>query len=101
MNQPIIYQIRINEPLDDQWIAWFAPLVIQNEPKDEATLTGLVCNQAELFGLLTLIGTAVMAGVAALSTQPVGRTSAAAGSVSDQRLFCCQVELIPVRNSLF
>jgi hypothetical protein len=52
MSQPIIYQIRIKEQLDDQWAEWFAPLVIQNEPNGEASLTGPVRDQAELFGLL-------------------------------------------------
>ncbi len=34
-----------------QWSEWFGPLVIKNE----ATLTGLVGDQAELFGLLTKV----------------------------------------------
>ena len=52
MNKPIIYQIRIQEQLDDQWVEWFSPLVIRNEPTGDATLTGPVRDQAELYGIL-------------------------------------------------
>jgi len=47
-----IYQIRIKEQLADTWADWFDPLVIQHEANGEATLTGPVRDQAELFGLL-------------------------------------------------
>lgn len=52
MNKPIIYQIRIQEHLDDQWVEWFSPLVISNEPSGDATLTGPVRDQAELYSIL-------------------------------------------------
>ncbi|MEZ4869312.1 MAG: hypothetical protein R3C14_48770 [Caldilineaceae bacterium] len=52
MNRPTLYQIRIKEQLDEQWAEWFLPLVIHNEPTGDATLTGPIQDQAELFGLL-------------------------------------------------
>ena len=56
MSKPIVYQIRIQEQLDDQWADWFSPLVIHHEPNGETTLAGLVRDQAELLGLLLKIG---------------------------------------------
>lgn len=55
MSKPLVYQIRIQEQLDDQWVEWFAPLVIQHKANGETTLTGPVRDQAELFGLLLKI----------------------------------------------
>jgi hypothetical protein len=52
MCKSIVYQIRIQEQLDDQWAEWFDPLVIQHRASGETTLTGPVRDQAELFGLL-------------------------------------------------
>ena len=55
MKTPTIYQIRVKDHLGDEWAEWFAPLVIVNEPNGEATLTGPVRDQAELYGLLVKI----------------------------------------------
>jgi hypothetical protein len=52
MNNPIIYQIRVNNHLGDEWAATFSPLVIDNEPGGQATLTGPVRDQAQLVGIL-------------------------------------------------
>jgi hypothetical protein len=52
MSKPIIYQIRIQEQLDEQWAEWFFPLAIHYEVTGDATLTGPVRDQAELMGLL-------------------------------------------------
>jgi hypothetical protein len=38
--------------LGDTLHEWFAPLQIANEPSGEATLTGPMRDQAELYGLL-------------------------------------------------
>jgi len=38
--------------LDPTLTAWFAPFSVGNEPNGEATLTGAVRDQAELYGLL-------------------------------------------------
>lgn len=50
--QPISYQIRVKGHFDNILAEWFAPLVIDNEPNGEATLTGTLRDQAELFGIL-------------------------------------------------
>lgn len=52
MSERLVYQIRINSHLDETWVAWFLPLEVVNEENGEATLTGIVRDQAELHGLL-------------------------------------------------
>lgn len=52
MSKPIVYQIRIQEQLDEQWAEWFSPLLIHNEPTGDTTLSGPIRDQAELLGLL-------------------------------------------------
>ena len=55
MSEQLVYQIRINNHLDESWVDWFSQLVIVNESNGEATLTGVVRDQAELHGLLNRI----------------------------------------------
>ena len=55
MSEPLVYQIRIKNHLDETWIDWFFPLVVVNDANGEATLTGEVRDQAELHGLLNRI----------------------------------------------
>jgi hypothetical protein len=49
---PISYQIRVQGHLDNTLAEWFGPLNVGNEPNGEATLTGPVRDQAELYGIL-------------------------------------------------
>lgn len=49
---PIPYQIRVQGHFDDSLVDWFAPLQVVNEPNGEATLTGPIRDQAELYGVL-------------------------------------------------
>ena len=49
---PNHYQIRVKGHFDQSLIDWFAPLQIVNEPQGEATLTGPIRDQAELYGIL-------------------------------------------------
>lgn len=51
----MVYQIRIQGHLDVTWINWFSPLVVVNETNGEATLTGVVRDQAELHGQLNKV----------------------------------------------
>ena len=51
-SQPMIYQIRIECHLDDQWAGWFGDLTITLEENGDTLLTGPVVDQAALFGLL-------------------------------------------------
>ena len=50
--QPFTYQIRVQGHLGDTLREWFAPLHVSNEPSGEATLTGPLRDQAELYGVL-------------------------------------------------
>jgi hypothetical protein len=52
MKTPNRYQIQVQGHLDNALADWFAPLLIANEPDGEATLTGPVRDQAELYGIL-------------------------------------------------
>jgi len=51
-NQPMIYQIRIECQLDDQWAGRFEGMTITPEENGNMLLTGPVVDQAALFGLL-------------------------------------------------
>jgi hypothetical protein len=51
-DQPVIYQIRIQGHLGHQWTDWFEGLTIILEDNGETLLTGLVVDQAALYGLL-------------------------------------------------
>ena len=52
MKTPIRYQLRVQGHFDAALSEWFAPLQVVNEPSGDATLTGPVRDQAELFGIL-------------------------------------------------
>ena len=51
-DQPMVYQIRIKGHLGREWTDWFEGLTIALEDNGETLLTGLVVDQAALFGLL-------------------------------------------------
>ena len=55
MDTPFVYEIRVEGHLSDRWFAWFDGLAIQNEPDGETTLTGLLPDQAALYGVLAKI----------------------------------------------
>ncbi len=55
MDRPCIYEIRVEGHLTDRWFDWFEERAIHNEPNGETTLTGLVSDQAALFGVLNKI----------------------------------------------
>jgi hypothetical protein len=48
----MIFQIRINGHLDNQWTDWFEGLNIALEEEGDTLLTGPVADQAALHGLL-------------------------------------------------
>ena len=48
----MIYQIRIEGHLDDQWTDWFGGLTLTLEENGDTLLTGPIIDQAALFGLL-------------------------------------------------
>ena len=51
-DQAVIYQIRIEGQLGPQWAEWFEGLTITLEPDGTTLLSGLVVDQAALYGLL-------------------------------------------------
>jgi len=51
-DQPLVYQIRIEGHLDDQWTDSFGGLTIRREENGDTLLTGPVVDQAMLHGLL-------------------------------------------------
>ena len=50
--QPHQYQIRINGHLGPQWIDWFDGLMITLEANGDTLLSGVVVDQAALYGIL-------------------------------------------------
>lgn len=51
-NQPAVYEIRIAGHLPPQWSDWFEGLTVTQEPDGTTLLSGLVVDQAALYGLL-------------------------------------------------
>jgi hypothetical protein len=51
-SQPMVYQIRIEGHLGQQWMDWFEGLTITLEEDGKTLLTGPVIDQAALHGLL-------------------------------------------------
>lgn len=48
----LIYQIRLEGHLGDDWMGWFDGLTLTREDNGETLLTGIVLDQAALHGLL-------------------------------------------------
>ena len=51
-SQTLVYQIRVEGLLDQQWVDWFDGLTITLEEGGVTLLTGLLVDQAALHGLL-------------------------------------------------
>jgi hypothetical protein len=54
MSEETAVEIHIRETLDEKWIPYFAPFYLA-VVDDETVITGVVHDQAELFGLLLKI----------------------------------------------
>ena len=52
MDRSWSYEIRVEGHLTERWSDWFEGLAIDNDACGEATLRGLLVDQAALFGLL-------------------------------------------------
>lgn len=55
MDTPFDYKIRVEGHLSDRWSTWFDGLTIQIEPNGDTKLTGLLSDQAALYGVLAKI----------------------------------------------
>jgi len=51
-DQPLVYQLRIEGHLEDQWADSFGGMSISLEENGDTLLTGTVIDQAMLYGLL-------------------------------------------------
>jgi hypothetical protein len=51
-SQPPVYEIRIKGHLGSQWTDWFEDLTLTLEEDGDTLLTGLMTDQAALYGLL-------------------------------------------------
>lgn len=52
MDEPWLYEIRVEGCLSDRWSNWFSGLEINNNRAGETTLNGRLVDQAALFGVL-------------------------------------------------
>jgi len=52
MDTPFVYEICVEGHLSDHWSTWFDGLTIQIEPNGDTKLTGLLSDQAALYGVL-------------------------------------------------
>ena len=70
LNQPMVYQIRIEGHLGPKWTAWFGDVSITLEDDGETLLTGPVVDQAALHGLLRKVRDLGMPLLSAIRVEP-------------------------------
>ena len=70
LDQPMVYQIRIEGHLGSKWTAWFGDVSITLEDNGETLLTGPVMDQAALHGLLRKIRDLGMPLISAVLVKP-------------------------------
>jgi hypothetical protein len=46
-------EIRLKGHIDEQWSEWFGGLTISHSDPDETVITGLIPDQAALYGIIT------------------------------------------------
>ena len=70
LDQPMVYQIRIEGHLGPQWTEWFGDLTITLEDNGETLLTGPVVDQAALHGLLRKVRNLGLPLISAIRVNP-------------------------------
>lgn len=70
LDQPMVYQIRIEGHLGPQWADWFGGMTITLEENGDTLLTGLVVDQAALHGLLRKVRDLGMPLISAIRVKP-------------------------------
>ena len=70
LDQPMVYQIRIEGHLGPKWTAWFGDVSITLEDNGETLLTGPVVDQAALHGFLRKIRDLGMPLISAVRVKP-------------------------------
>jgi hypothetical protein len=74
-SHPLVYQIRLEGHLGQQWTAWLECLTITREANGDTLLTCPVVDQAALYGLLRKVRDLGLPLVA-INRVPPGQTSA-------------------------
>ena len=70
LDEPMVYQIRIEGHLGPKWTDWFGGLSITQEDNGETLLTGPVVDQAALHGLLRKVRDLGMPLISAILVKP-------------------------------
>ena len=73
LDQPMVYQIRIEGHLGPKWRDWFGGLTITPEDNGDTLLTGPVADQAALHGLLRKVRDLGMPLISAIRVKPPRR----------------------------
>lgn len=68
---PVVYQIRVQGHLGQQWSDWFDGLTITHEENGQTFLTGPVVDQSALYGLLKKVRDLGLPLVAVLPLKPL------------------------------
>ena len=69
-DEPVVYQIRIKGHLDLQWTDWFEGLSILPQANGDTLLTGVVVDQAALFGLFKKVRNLGMLLISVIQVSP-------------------------------
>ena len=70
LDQPMVYQIRIEGHLGPKWTAWFGHVSITLEDNGDTLLTCLVVDQATLHGLLRKVRDLGVPLISAIRVKP-------------------------------
>ena len=66
-SRPVAFEIRVDEVLDSRWTDWFEGLQINSDDGNQTVISGVIADQAALFGLLNKI---CDLGLCLISVQP-------------------------------
>jgi hypothetical protein len=69
-DHPMVYEIKVEGHLGDQWADWFGGATITLEGNGDTLITGPVIDQAALFGLLKKVRDLGMPLVSVKRVQP-------------------------------
>jgi hypothetical protein len=70
LDEPMVYQIRIEGHLGPRWTDWFEGMTITPEDDGDTLLTGPVVDQAALHGLLRKVRDLGMPLISAIRVKP-------------------------------
>ena len=70
LDQPMVYQIRVEGHLGPRWTEWFGDMTITLEDNGDTLLSGPVVDQAALHGLLRKVRDLGMPLISAIRVEP-------------------------------